>query len=788
MNRILTVTVCLLSAAFAAAAEPAPAPAQTAELSRHFGFGPMQIYRLKSGIRLLELADLDGDGRTDILLWNPHDSRIELFYQRNADSPPESRRALDRNELPDRGDMHNERLPVSYQVSAMCVAELTGDGRPDLVFFGEPREIVILPGQPDGGFGPPSGLRAPEGEPRAGFLCVGDFNSDGLTDVALLGREVLQIYHQQPDGGLAQPLRLVHGVTDPMLMLTTDIDGDGRDDLAIVVDDVQYAMNVYLQGPDGTLSALQRVKIPRLRSATFVPAPGGDHLFAIEAATRRLTQYVWQARTDGVVELDWPQRLYSYPVAVKARRIPFALGDVTNDGLVDCVAADPDAAQLFLFAGLPDGLGAGKAFPGLAKTTDLLIADLDGDGQAELVSVSAQERTLGVSRFEHGRLTFPQPLPTPGTPLAVTAGRLRPTDERLHLAIAFRPVTADEQRADDGDDEDEDDYADERGTSQEGIYISLVDPTTHRELRRWPVPDLTEDPSGLRLADVNQDGRNDLIVFSHFNPPQVFLQAEDGQFRLLTGFATRASLVREARLPSFDLADVTGDGQPELLLAQQGLARALRVADDAWTVVDQYNPEAAGAEITGLAALPGEPGSPTLAMYDRRAREVLLLDRRADQAYSIVHKMPVGDYDVAAMDILPIGAERRPALLLADARKLSLFLPGAAAPTFVAQHSYETEAKDAQLGDCAIGDLNGDGVRDIAAVDMRKGCLEVLTTLPDGDLAQAVRFQVFEGKRFADDPGSYGEPREVRVADVTGDGIDDIVVLVHDRLIIYPGQ
>ncbi len=594
MNRILAVTACLLSALLAAGADPVPAPAQTAELSRHFGFGPMQIYRLKSGIRLLELADLDGDGRTDILLWNPHDSRIELFYQRDADSAPEGRRALDRNELPDRGDMHNERLPVSYQVSAMCVAELTGDGRPDLVFFGEPREIVILPGQPDGGFGPPSGLRAPEGEPRAGFLCVGDFNSDGLTDVALLGREVLQIYHQQPGGGLAQPLRLVHGITDPMLMLTTDINGDGRDDLAIVVDDVQYAMNVYLQGPDGTLSALQRVKIPRLRSATFVPVPGGDHLFAIEAATRRLTQYVWQARTDGVVELDWPQQLYSYPVAVKARRIPFTLGDVTNNGLVDCVAADPDAAQLFLFPGLPDGLGAGKAFPGLAKTTDLLIADLDGDGQAELVSVSAQERTLGVSRFEHGRLTFPQPLPTPGTPLAVTAGRLRPTDERPHLAIAFRPVAADEQRTDDGDDEDEDDYADERGSAAAGIHISLVDTAMHRELRRWPVPDLKEDPSGLRLADVNQDGRNDLIVFSHFNPPQVFLQAEDGQFRLLTGFATRASLVREARLPSFDLADVTGDGQAEVLLAQQGLARALRVEDGAWTVVDQYNPEAAG--------------------------------------------------------------------------------------------------------------------------------------------------------------------------------------------------
>jgi hypothetical protein len=60
--------------------------------------------------------------------------------------------------------------------------------------------------------------------------------------------------------------------------------------------------------------------------------------------------------------------------------------------------------------------------------------------------------------------------------------------------------------------------------------------------------------------------------------------------------------------------------------------------------------------------------------------------------------------------------------------------------------------------------------------------------LDDGEFARATRFQVFEGKRFSERPDQYGEPREVLVGDVTGDGIDDVALIVHDRLIIYPGQ
>ncbi|MFH1747368.1 MAG: VCBS repeat-containing protein [Planctomycetota bacterium] len=752
---------------------------QRASLARYFGFGPMQIYKIKPGIGQLELADLDGDGRTDVALWNAHQSRIELFYQPTHGDEAQPAEELERNEIPSHGNMRRENVPVAYRIAAFKITELTGDKHPDIVFFGEPRELVILPGHADGEFGPADSRRAAEGDPRGGSLCVGDFNHDGRADVALLGADVLQVYHQKPDGGLAKPQRLVHGIKQPGLLLPADLDGNGRTDLIIGSDDDEFGVCVYLQDERGTLSALRRIKVPKTRSMTVINKPDGDDLLAIQAVTGRLNHYHWQALDDTGSTPDWPQRLYSYPLKAKSKRLPMVTGDLTGDGLPDCVAADPDAAQLMLFIGTPDGFGTGQAYPGLVRTIDLQAADIDGDGRCELLSVSAEEKTLGISHFDSGRLTFPKPLAISGQPLVAAVGRLQTASDKTYLAYVKRdkPAATGE--------EDADEEKDEKETE---ARIHLIELATNTEKQSWLVEELDDDPSGLRFTDVDQDGRGDLLLFMPYSALRTFLQQADGSFVELKGDDTRSGLVRHASPSGLALIDVTGDDQPELLLAQKGLARALMVREGRWTVIDQYNPETADAEITGLAAIPDKAGSPILAMYDRKSRDLLVLRRRADQAYAVAHSIPVGNYDLTAMQALSLGTSGRHALLMADADKLALLTPGEIAPTLVEQCSYETDTKGAWLGDSVAGDVNHDGVRDVVAVDVRKANLEVLTTLPDGDLTRALRFQVFQGKRFSDDPDAYGEPREVLIADLTNDGIDDIAVLVHDRLIIYPGQ
>ena len=55
-------------------------------------------------------------------------------------------------------------------------------------------------------------------------------------------------------------------------------------------------------------------------------------------------------------------------------------------------------------------------------------------------------------------------------------------------------------------------------------------------------------------------------------------------------------------------------------------------------------------------------------------------------------------------------------------------------------------------------------------------------------MLQAVSLiDVFEEKSFSGEKrGGAIEPREATIADVTGDGRADLILLVHDRVLIYP--
>jgi len=52
------------------------------------------------------------------------------------------------------------------------------------------------------------------------------------------------------------------------------------------------------------------------------------------------------------------------------------------------------------------------------------VADLDGDKKADVVVLSEQEKQIGRSTFDDGRLSFPSPLPTSGEPVAMDVADL----------------------------------------------------------------------------------------------------------------------------------------------------------------------------------------------------------------------------------------------------------------------------------------------------------------------------------------------------------------------------
>jgi hypothetical protein len=156
--------------------------------------------------------------------------------------------------------------------------------------------------------------------------------------------------------------------------------------------------------------------------------------------------------------------------------------------------------------------------------------------------------------------------------------------------------------------------------------------------------------------------------------------------------------------------------------------------------------------------------------------------------------LDVGTWDAAAgikMMLASLTAGGLENILLFDGEKFAIVVPrgGATRQRLDQMFSYETKIRDGAYGNLTTGDINGDGLMDIIMVEYKHNHIEVLALDSAGGPTLAMRFKIFEGKTYREmRPQAAGgaEPRQMKVADVTGDGRADLVTVIHDRIIIYP--
>lgn len=767
---------CLAAAALAPRAVAQESSADKQSLATYYGFGDMEVYKLDDDITHLRTADMNGDGHNDMIVVNNTKSKIEVLLQRTEEPGIEPVESDDPNELHSHWRFRHEWIPINYRVWSLAVGELSGDALPDIVFYGEPKELVVLVNNGDGTFQSPVTQRIREGVLFEGSLAVGDLNSDQRADVALLGDKDVFLFYQEANGGLARPQRAAHALGQPYSVDIADIDGDGRSDLVLVSDDPQYPLRVRLQVDDGALGPQRQVRSPLLRSWHLLPCLGRKQadLFAVESISGRLKR--WSLDPGGTPEAseEWAVEYYPFPSSETVGSRPVAVGDVTGDGRADLVAADVKAAQLLLYEQTPrGGLHSPQKFGGQINIRDLRLHDLDGDGLLEVFACSADEKSIGVSRWQQNRLNFPAPLPIEGEPQAFDLAGPAEGVHRLAYVV-----------------EEDGSY---HLVSME-FQVDLEDGrfrfNPRGQSKKLAIEDFNTAPSAVRWVDVNHDDRLDVLIFAPYETLVTFIQDASGQLARLRGPSAQEGLVHEARIEGFAVADINKDGRPEVILAQKSFARALKVDETGqWVVVDQFNAPTSSAEIAGVAVVPAAADEPAqIALYDNRGKEIHWLSANAEGLYTVTRSTPIGSFELNAMLTARLAKGPRGQVVLSDTKKFGVILPQQPALQVKELGVYETKTKMGQLLRVAAGDLNHDGRTDLAVTEVTENRIEVLTYDAGDDLVLATKFKVFDTKQFQHGGGEENQPSEVAIADLNGDGNHDLAVIVHDRVIVYPAQ
>src|SRR5947209_13829274 len=135
-------------------------PAAAVDTNKNnFGFTGPETYPIDPFIAELHAADLDGDGLNDLIVVNNSRSKIMLLYNQTGKTnlataaPKNIRREI--NELPPDARFRIESIASEKRIAALVVADLNGDGRPDIAYYGEPKELVVQYNQGTNGWSAP---------------------------------------------------------------------------------------------------------------------------------------------------------------------------------------------------------------------------------------------------------------------------------------------------------------------------------------------------------------------------------------------------------------------------------------------------------------------------------------------------------------------------------------------------------------------------------------------------------------------------------------------------------
>jgi hypothetical protein len=184
--------------------------------------------------RGMAIGDMDGDGWSDLV--TPNRSEISIVLRAAAESGAQ----------PAAGSFGGPRGIPALQPFGVEVVDLNGDQVLDVVYATEPGTVRVLLGE--GGGAVSNEAWYEEKMPRgAKAIAVGDFNADGIGDVAIqnffsAGVRILL------GGETAIRTTEVDGGENPWGLAVADLDGDGRDDL-VISDNGNDEIRVFLARP-----------------------------------------------------------------------------------------------------------------------------------------------------------------------------------------------------------------------------------------------------------------------------------------------------------------------------------------------------------------------------------------------------------------------------------------------------------------------------------------------------------------------------------------------------------
>lgn len=688
--------------------------------------------------RLL-IADINGDGKPDLLVPRAERNGAKIWVLLNTSTPGTREISF--------------ATPIAFAVDDLpehvTVAEINGDGKPDLVLM--------------------NGTDDPSGDGEDGV-------DESAEPTGNAGSVLLNITEPGSSSPQFMETQRLAAEINPAYLVAADVTADGKADLLITDDGgkVWTLINTTQTGSDApTFAAPQGVAAQGsiiMAETAELNGDGKPDLVLTQAGGRNLAQLNATTRGSKVPQFLIPTAIGS-PID--------ALADIDGDGKSDLIVRDsvgriigvrlnmtaPGASVSSFSAALPFSTPA-NAFVG--------ATDVNGDGRTDLIVADNTGNTISVLL----NLSVPKAaVPTFAAPRSFA------TTGEWQQAVISVDVNADSKP----------DIIVARGGSHAvSVWLNT---TPHGDV----IPDFSVQhdfaagnaPDSVAAADMNGDHKPDLIV-GDGAAISVLLNTTEANAGV-PSFASRHILSADNTgfiFSSVAAADMNGDGKPDLIatamsaLGYEIVVALNRTADGAASPsfaapqrmsAERIPVSVAAADINGdgkpdlivTSVLPGHKEDPYVltALINTTSRNA------TTATFAQGKRFPVG-YRLYPVAILDVNGDGRPDLVVTSqlSGTISILLNATAhaanEANFTVAQPFHAGAQPACV---ASADIDGDGKLDLVVADSDGASASVLM---NATARNASRPDSSTARLF--DAGN--EPVSVASADINGDGKPDVIV------------
>ena len=305
-------------------------------------------------------------------------------------------------------------VPVDYNPNSIALGDIDGDGKPDLV-LPNASSLAILRN-----ITPPASITASSFAPQVDFspglnpssVAIGDLDGDGKPDLVVTSgsNNAVFVYRNTATPGsitsssLAEPVLFPAGNL-PNSISISDLDGDGKADLAVVnsaENTISILRNTATPGSIGASSFASRVTINvgRIYRSIAIADLDGDKKPDITVAGEFLS-VLRNTSTPGNLTTDSFAAGVDFAIGTGAQFV--SVGDADGDGKADLVTTGDLYNSVFVLRNTSStGSITASSF---ASKVDFAVgtqpsynalADLNGDGKPDIVTVNSSDNTISV--------------------------------------------------------------------------------------------------------------------------------------------------------------------------------------------------------------------------------------------------------------------------------------------------------------------------------------------------------------------------------------------------------